>query len=508
MDKTLNSIKSLNIYPKRIFDYSNDLRKFFNNNKNDYKKKELAIELICIIPKEKENEDEKKLKYSQDEQSEQRKLFKLYNIFSRKNNKNYEIERNELNSNIWKNSNQYIYEIIRDNIEKSQDIFSLSKYINKDKDETIQLLKMFINFSKKGKIIMNQNNELCDLEKLKNEGKNKNEKIPEELKGIYLKLGVDIKEKLAHEIMERPCSEDLSYSDFCKQIDKEVIQKYNNPINHLDPKFKESVSCLIENYFDIIEEKDAQYFFPDTFANKDNIILNVIYDKETRKNLANLGKSYGGNAIPKILENPKMMNLILSGKLKDDNYQIIFNSLGEQKLNLNEQIIITDDSKKVSLAFNSDSISPEQADFCKNTFNNIINFGDDFDFENPVNRRTGNCGEAYIYELLLNSSKYKNVIWKMLNKEGKGELLEYNGKKYYINPDGSHYDIVVETFQGEEFFIEVKSTRHEFGNKVPFYISKKQIEMMKSVKFPNKYILAVVFNVMDNPKTLFYVSKK
>ena len=144
--------------------------------------------------------------------------------------------------------------------------------------------------------------------------------------------------------------------------------------------------------------------------------------------------------------------------------------------------------------------------FYKNTFNNIINYGDDFDFENPINKMTGNCGEAYIYEVLINSKKFKKVTWKMLNEEGKGELFEYKGKKYYINPDGSHYDIVVETFEGYKYFIEVKSTRNEFGNKVPFYISKKQIEQMESVKFPQKYILAVVFDVMGNNPKHFFMS--
>ena len=76
----------------------------------------------------------------------------------------------------------------------------------------------------------------------------------------------------------------------------------------------------------------------------------------------------------------------------------------------------------------------------------------------------------------------------MLSENGLGELFEYNGKKYHIIPDDSHYDIEVETFEKSKLYIEVKSTKGKFGKKVPFYISCKQIEMMKSIKSPDKYI--------------------
>ena len=137
--------------------------------------------------------------------------------------------------------------------------------------------------------------------------------------------------------------------------------------------------------------------------------------------------------------------------------------------------------------------------FYKSAFSDILSYGDDFDFENPINRRTGISGEAYIYELLSNSGKYKSVKWLMLDENGNGQPFEYNGKTYNIIQDYSHYDILVETYDNQKLYIEVKSTQGEFGNKVPFFISKKQIEMMKSTKSPDKYILAVVFDVMYNP---------
>ena len=106
-------------------------------------------------------------------------LYKLYRIFTKSKLKSYEIENNESNYKIWQYSNNYIYDIIRSNIEKNSDIFSLAKYIQKDINTTIEYLQAFISFSNKGKIILNQNNELCYLKDLKNEGEDEKEIIPE-----------------------------------------------------------------------------------------------------------------------------------------------------------------------------------------------------------------------------------------------------------------------------------------------------------------------------------------
>jgi len=93
----------------------------------------------------------------------------------------------------------------------------------------------------------------------------------------------------------------------------------------------------------------------------------------------------------------------------------------------------------------------------------------------------------------------------MQRKEGYGQKFDCKGKTYFIDPeDGSHYDIIAKAKDGRQFYIEVKSTSYEFcNNKVPFYLSKMQIETMKRVTPPNEYILAIVFDVMNNPKHFF-----
>ncbi len=62
----------------------------------------------------------------------------------------------------------------------------------------------------------------------------------------------------------------------------------------------------------------------------------------------------------------------------------------------------------------------------------------------------------------------ENIKWNW-----KGQAFEYRGKKYNLKNDYSHYDIVIETFNNNKIFIEVKSTKSKFGNKLPLFISRK-----------------------------------
>jgi len=318
--------------------------------------------------------------------------------------------------------------------------------------------------------------------------------------------------------------------------------------------------------------------FSYTYSKKDDITLNVIYDKETRKNMTELGKKFGEDSITILLENEDIVEGILNGELTNEkysNYKKLENEYSEtdmqcllnnpslikefingksisrssisrtlsisKKLEITESVsssnnininnanamdgltfsipspsisscksstsTIRSNSESVYVSFGT-GVESEQRTYYSNTFSLVMEYGDDFDFDNPINKRTGMCGEAYIYELLKKSGEFKNVKWNMLNENGYGQVLEYKGKEYHLIPDGSHYDILCETNDGHQIYIEVKSTVGEFGNKVPFYISKKQIEMMKQIEPPNEYVLAVVFNVMNYPVHFFMTLRR
>lgn len=202
------------------------------------------------------------------------------------------------------------------------------------------------------------------------------------------------------------------------------------------------------------------------------------------------------------LQTKKLINEIIENEKVRNIYIQISNAINNE--NLLNNITKYDDKSLNTKEENA-------LNFFKNSISQFLKYGNDFDFddnyENPLNLKTGITGEAYIYELLCNSNEYKNVKWNMINEEN-GEDFEYNGKIYKIKPDGAHYDILVETKDGQELYIEVKSTKYEFGNKVPFYLSQKQIEKMNNVKSPNEYVIAIVFDALTKPKHFFMTLRK
>jgi len=543
----------LNISRKRIYDYSHLLKKYFGMsetydyyNRNNYmslqQKKMAAKYLIRIIPKD---TNEKTL--NGNFQNKQREFYKLYKIFTKDNYSTCEIERHDKNEEIWKDSNKYIIKMIKEIIEKYNNITDLSYYFGENRKLTINYLKECKSFSSEGKVIPNQNGKLCYLNSLYNDGSwdrysQKYIEIPEELKLVVKLFGNDIKDILVHKDMGRICSKDKSYVEVCNNIDKLIIDKFNDSENKNNPNLKNAAQYIIEEYFDIIGDEKARINFPNTYLKKDDITLNVIYDKKTRKNMTDFGKKYGENSISTLLKNENIVTEIINGELNDEKYnnlkklekeyskkdiqcilsqpELIKRMINENNNNasisisrtlsvsekleikgtsmndIDELIFsipssydssnnsssssfsssIEKESEKVCVSFSNGMLS-EQRIYFKNTFSAIMEYGNDFDFDNPINKRTGMCGEAYIYKLLKQSGKFEDVKWNMLNKNGTGQRLEYKGDVYHVVEDGSHYDILCTTKDGRKIYIEVKSTVGAFGSKVPFYISQKQIEM-------------------------------
>ena len=589
-------INYVNLLKKNISNYTNILDFYFIEDKNDSENLRKAAEyLIRIIP----------VKSNNTNFENQRELFLIYEFFTKNKYDYSEININQVtNNNLWFYSNKYIYDIIRKIIEKHDNINSLAKSLGKNKKSTIEKLKAFIKFSKTGKIVLNQNSNLCEINSLSNE-KNWG-KGSEKLKKIAYFLDYDVRSELVHESMGNPCLKNMSYKDICDKIDEIMSDKFKNISNHQNEKYRNAAKYLSE-YFDEIGEEKAEKCFRSTFAIKEKIAYNVIYDEKTRKNFSELDKTFGiknlselsknskiqnivkklinndelvknvielektfdneiissildnskfinniGNdgekinhylkfekkfgkdAISKILDNPDKEKL-LSGLINDeelfnnfskyniDSLKIFFKNPKTLNRILNGELSDSSDSsystqtkvisenKSINSSFNSEIIEDKPLyDFYRNSLPSFLQYAGDFDFgnENSMNIRIGIIGEAYIYELLSSSGKYKSVKWNMLDNTGQGEDFEYNGKHYKIHSDGSQYDILVETFDGRKIYVEVKSTKNKFNNKVPFYLSLNQIEKMEQIEFPNEYVLAIVFNVMIQPKHFFMILKK
>ena len=124
------------------------------------------------------------------------------------------------------------------------------------------------------------------------------------------------------------------------------------------------------------------------------------------------------------------------------------------------------------------------------------------------NKKIEIIGQIYIYELLLNTEKFKRIKWNLLEESGNAnyEEFDYKGKTYKLINNCSNlpnFDIQVETFDNRNIYIEVKSSKNEFETKSPIYISHKQVEMMEKIDFPNEYFIAMVFNALENPNHFF-----
>ena len=218
---------------------------------------------------------------------------------------------------------------------------------------------------------------------------------------------------------------------------------------------------------------------------KEKFLSDLIKDEE----FYNIFSKYNINSIKKLLKNPKKLNRILNGEFSDDSYNI------SSKIKNEDEIF--------NISFNSEITNNKPLlDFYIDSLPQFLEYADDFDFgSSNHNKIIGTSGETYIYELLSNS-------WNMLDNTGHGEDFEYNGKYYKIHNDFSHYDILVETFDGRKIYVEVKSTNNNFNKRVPFYLGKKQIKTMEQTELPNEYALAIVFEVMGQPKHFFMTLRK
>ncbi|ORX53775.1 hypothetical protein BCR36DRAFT_284235, partial [Piromyces finnis] len=154
---------------------------------------------------------------------------------------------------------------------------------------------------------------------------------PTELKDILKYLGIDIRDNLIHnDICIKYYSKDIiDYKHVCEKIDEMMIKKYDKYMNEIedDPKkqpdsnFVKAASILIESYFNELKDnqKDLQRIFPVVFSEKDNILLNVVFNNETRTNIMELSEKCDENQLMLILlKNSTIREMIINGEITDN----------------------------------------------------------------------------------------------------------------------------------------------------------------------------------------------
>ena len=345
----------------------------------------------------------------------------------------------------------------------------------------------------------------------------------------YFRSTFEIKEKIAYNVIyDEKTRKNFSELDKAFGINNLSELSKNLKIQNIVKKLINN-NELVENVIELEKKFDNQAI--SSILDNSKIIESIANDNKKLSHYLEFEKKYGIDSISKILDNSDKEKL-LSGLIKDeelfnnfaqynmDSFKIFFknpktlNSILNGELSDNSYSAsskVTSENKSINISFNSE-ITKDKAllNFYQNSLPSFLQYAGDFDFgnDNSANIRTGINGEAYIYELLSSSGKYKSVKWNMLDNTGQGEDFEYNGKHYKIHSDGSQYDILVETFDGRKIYVEVKSTKNKFNNKVPFYLSRSQIKKMEQIELPNEYILAIVFNVMNQPKHFFMTLKR
>ena len=103
-------------------------------------------------------------------------------------------------------------------------------------------------------------------------------------------------------------------------------------------------------------------------------------------------------------------------------------------------------------------------------------------------KKVGRAGEEYVFKF-----EYNKLV-----KAGRQDLAQKIVKQYEILNDFPGYDIKSFNKNGDEIYIEVKSTKSEV--KSYFEISRNEVEA--SEKFKDQYFIYHVVDVLKNPKIM------
>ena len=120
----------------------------------------------------------------------------------------------------------------------------------------------------------------------------------------------------------------------------------------------------------------------------------------------------------------------------------------------------------------------------------------------------GREGEKFVYKKLqkIYSRKYNCPIRETktgfkvsgVQKNDIGSNKINTVEVFWLNKDenttANHDFIILEN--GKEIYLDSKATPHSENNKVPFYVSSNELDLMRTV---DKYLIARVFNIETNP---------
>jgi len=270
INKQLLSIEKLTCGKKYIYDYVENLTDYFESKKVTIENKNnVANYLIRIIPRNNTDND-------QSWQENQRKLFDIYKKFTNRNYDSCEIETNNNKyKKLWVESNKYISNIIKDIIEKYNNVNELVNTLNINKSTLFEYLRFLINLNHEGKIIPNQYEEFCNSDILSNEDIQSDE--AEKLKDVVSYLGYDIRKYLVHpSIGKLHMIKSISLEKINKKIDALFEKNYNDPKKYSNSNYKKATKFLIVDYFERMRKGTLDESRRSVFS---KIYLKNVHDK-------------------------------------------------------------------------------------------------------------------------------------------------------------------------------------------------------------------------------------
>ena len=484
-EKNINSVVTI---INNLFDKNE-----FTENEDDL---DFAIYLSHFLPEEK----------SQVLHSSQKTLLNLVQKYYYGKIKSYSPTVISCNiEDFWRKTNDKIVKSLVKNISVYGSLSSLKKFLSKsgtiyDEGDTIILLNDFYDYIKSsnrnlsGNIIPNQNGDFCSLD----DDFFRDDNIPDKLKDILalVNLEKDCRTILAEKSLSLSAqpihSKNIGF--IIDLIDKEVNEMYKGgPSNWENENFKEAINLLMIEWFP--KRKDLAKRFERIYKKKETIEMNVLWSLEERQRMQK-----ARSIDPKLLD-----------KFIEQNGEI--ESLEEEKKKLEEEIEALKNSEQNNV---SSEILKEFPDITPDKIRELLkleervkgwNGTSEYQPESEVEERrnyeNGYKGEAYIYSQLKKSGQFQNISWEHKSEVPTDiQIVDYEGESHFIKENYSKYDLIVETNEGAKIYIEVKSTRTSLADAdtIALPISSREWKYVNQINVNDKYYLARVFNVENNPE--------
>lgn len=496
LHKDIDSINIVN--EKNINSVIEIVNSIFKDNKfeEEYDDLDFALFLVHFLPEE----ASQLLYYSQ------KTLLGIVQKYYYERSENYSQVVIPCNAeDFWRKANDKIIKSLQGHLEEDANLLNLEAFLSKsgktfDFGDTIIFLNDFYNYLKKsnrnisGKIVPNQNGIFCSPDEIF-----KDDSIPNPLKDILCLVSPD--EDFRNILSENSLSIKPPFpkkiEDIAKSIDDSIKELYSNPRNWDNENFKKAIQLLMIEWFPKHKGKESKDIFPYTYDRKETIEMNVLWSLEERQRM----------------QKARSIDPELLDRFIDSNGEI--DSLEKKKEELEAEV-----AKLQAQVENpnviSNEIITEFPDITVDKIRELLKLEErikgwsgqsDYQPANEVEERrnfeNGYKGEAYIYSQLMKSGTFKNVIWEHKSEMPTGlEIVDYEGTAHFIKDNFSKYDLTAETFDGKKIYIEVKSTRTsiEQADTIALPISSREWKFVNEISGNEKYCLARVFDVENNPE--------